>query len=136
MSTILVDNLTGKTTAGDITVTSEGGAATQSLQQGLAKAWANWNGQGTVALRDSFNNASLTDNGPGDYTLTIASAMSNVGYCRSGMAGMNSNSQENISQAQNQTAATTTATRYAVCYSDTNNEDAPYAGVVIHGDLA
>ena len=40
MSTILVDNLTGKTSAGDITVTSEGGAATQSLQQGLAKAWA------------------------------------------------------------------------------------------------
>jgi hypothetical protein len=29
MSTILVDNLTGKTSAGDITVTSEGGAATQ-----------------------------------------------------------------------------------------------------------
>jgi hypothetical protein len=37
MSTILVDNLTGKTSAGDITVTSEGGAATMQLQQGLAK---------------------------------------------------------------------------------------------------
>jgi len=35
MSTILVDNLTGKTSAGSITVTSEGGAATQSLQQEL-----------------------------------------------------------------------------------------------------
>jgi hypothetical protein len=31
MSTILVDNLTGKTTAGDITVTSEGGAATRKV---------------------------------------------------------------------------------------------------------
>ena len=37
MSEIKVDTLTGKTSAGDITVTSEGGAATQSLQQGLAK---------------------------------------------------------------------------------------------------
>jgi hypothetical protein len=51
MSTILVDNLTGKTSAGDITVTSEGGAATMQLQQGLAKAWVNFNGTGTVALR-------------------------------------------------------------------------------------
>ena len=44
MSTILVDNLTGKTSAGDITVTSEGGAATQSLQQGLAKVWVMFQG--------------------------------------------------------------------------------------------
>ena len=44
MSTIVADNLTGKTTAGSVTVTSEGGAATQSLQQGLAKVWVNING--------------------------------------------------------------------------------------------
>ena len=37
MSEIKVDTLTGKTSAGDITVTSEGGAATMQLQQGLAK---------------------------------------------------------------------------------------------------
>ena len=38
MASILkVDELQGIATAGDITVTSEGGAATQSLQQGLAK---------------------------------------------------------------------------------------------------
>ena len=43
MSEIKVDTLTGKTTAGDITVTSEGGAATMQLQQGLAKAWVGFN---------------------------------------------------------------------------------------------
>ena len=64
MSEIKVDTLTGKTSAGDITVTSEGGAATMQLQQGLAKAWVNVNGA-TVAARDSLNVTSMTDGGSG-----------------------------------------------------------------------
>ena len=87
MSTIIADNLTGKTSAGDITVTSEGGAATQSLQQGLAKAWVNFDGTGTIASRDSLNVGSLTDNGTGDYTITLSSAMNNVNYCVTGGTG-------------------------------------------------
>jgi len=78
MSTILVDNLTGKTSAGDITVTSEGGAATQSLQQGLAKAWAAANT--TAGVTDSFNISTGTDHGTGDYTLAITNALSSVNY--------------------------------------------------------
>ena len=80
MSTILVDNLTGKTSAGSITVTSEGGAATQSLQQGLAKAWVNFNGQGTIAARDSFNLSSLDDNGTGDYGVNVSSVFSSANH--------------------------------------------------------
>ena len=53
MSEIKVDTLTGKTSAGDITVTSEGGAATMQLQQGLAKVWQNLDGSGTISTRDS-----------------------------------------------------------------------------------
>ena len=79
MSTILVDNLTGKTSAGSITVTSEGGAATQSLQQGLAKAWINFNGS-TFATNDSLNVASNVDNGTGDYTVTVTNAFNNDDY--------------------------------------------------------
>ena len=37
MSTVITDNLTGKTSAGDVTITSEGGSATMQLQQGVAK---------------------------------------------------------------------------------------------------
>jgi len=81
MSTILVDNLTGKTSAGDITVTSEGGAATQSLQQGLAKAWVNFDGTGTIATRDSLSVSSLADDGTGLYTVTLSNAMDNANYC-------------------------------------------------------
>ena len=72
MSEIKVDNLTGKTSAGDITVTSEGGAATQSLQQGLAKAWVNWNAIGTVAIRDSINVSSIDDNSAGQFDVNYS----------------------------------------------------------------
>ena len=87
MSTILVDNLTGKTSAGDITVTSEGGAATQSLQQGLAKAWVNFNGTGTIASRDSFNVTSLDDNGTGNYDVNFTNAMGNADFSSQVTAG-------------------------------------------------
>ena len=82
MASILkVDDLRGNTSAGDITITSEGGSATMQLQQGLAKAWTNINGgSGTPVVRDSFNNSSLTDNGTGDYTLALTSSMNNADY--------------------------------------------------------
>jgi hypothetical protein len=91
MSTILVDNLTGKTSAGDITVTSEGGAATQSLQQGLCKVWINFNGTGTIATRDSFNVSSISDEGGGLYQYDFSNAMSNANYSGSGMVGEGNN---------------------------------------------
>ena len=118
------------------TYTSDGGAVTQNTIQSLGKSWVNWNGTSTVAVQDSLNHSSLTDNGTGDYTSTISSAMSNTSYCRTGMCGMATNSQEAISQAQNDVAATTTAGRYITAYANTNTEDVPYAGVVLHGDLA
>lgn len=80
MSEIKVDTLTGKTSAGNITVTSEGGAATQSLQQGLAKAWVNFNGSGTLAVRDSFSIASVTDGGTGNFTPNFSNAFSSTNY--------------------------------------------------------
>ena len=118
------------------TYTSDGGAVTQNTIQSLGKSWVNWNGTSTVAVQDSLNHSSLTDNGTGDYTSTISSAMSNTSYCRTGMCGMATNSQEAISQAQNDVAATTTAGRYITAYANTSTEDVPYAGVVLHGDLA
>ena len=88
MSEILVDNLTGKTSAGSVTVTSEGGAATQSLQQGLAKGWYHLDNDytgtnpsgGNVTVQDSFNIASITDNGTGDYTMAWTNSFDNALY--------------------------------------------------------
>ena len=89
MSTILVDNLTGKTSAGSITVTSEGGAATQSLQQGLAKAWHKINGTGTISTYDSFNISSIDDDGTGLYGYNFTNSMNNTNYANTIDGGWN-----------------------------------------------
>jgi hypothetical protein len=74
---------TGIGSIGATTVTGEG-TATTSLQQGLCKHWIHFNGTGTVAILDSFNNTSITDNGTGDYQVTIANDMANDDYSVSG----------------------------------------------------
>jgi hypothetical protein len=43
-------------------------------------AWVNFNGTGTVTIRDSYNVSSITDNGVGDYTVNFATPMSNTNY--------------------------------------------------------
>lgn len=46
----------------------------------LAKAWVNFNGSGTVAIRASGNVSSITDNGTGDYTVNFTTAMPDANY--------------------------------------------------------
>jgi hypothetical protein len=44
------------------------------------RAWVNFNGTGTVAIRASGNVTSITDNGTGDYTVNFTTAMSDANY--------------------------------------------------------
>jgi hypothetical protein len=46
----------------------------------LCRAWVNFNGTGTVAIRASFNVSSITDNGTGQYTINITNAMPDTSY--------------------------------------------------------
>ena len=46
----------------------------------FCRAWANFNGTGTVAIRASFNVSSITDNGTGDYTVNFTTAMADANY--------------------------------------------------------
>ena len=78
MSTVIVNTLTGTTTAGSISVTGEGNSTTTNLQQGLAKAWVHFDGTSTLSIKDSFNNSSVTDNATGQYIPIISSAMGNT----------------------------------------------------------
>ena len=48
------------------------------------RAWVNFNGTGTVAIRASGNVSSITDNGTGDYTVNLTIAMSDANYAVSG----------------------------------------------------
>ena len=54
------------------------------------RAWVNFNGTGTVAIRASGNVSSITDNGMGDYTVNFTTAMSDANYSYCGTAGRNS----------------------------------------------
>jgi len=51
-----------------------------TVVQGSAKAWVNFNGDGTVAIRAAFNVTSVTDNGTGDYTVNFTNSMSDANY--------------------------------------------------------
>lgn len=44
------------------------------------KAWVNFNGTGTVAIRASFNVSSITDVGTGDYTINFTNPISDTNY--------------------------------------------------------
>ena len=54
---------------------------------GVAAAWVNFDGTGTVAIRDSFNVASLTDNGTGDYNVNFTSSFASANHAGSGLSG-------------------------------------------------
>jgi hypothetical protein len=75
--------------AGTITAASldSGASATAPLFKAngteigtLCRAWVNFNGTGTVAIRGSFNVSSITDNGTGDYTVNFTTAMPDANY--------------------------------------------------------
>ena len=135
MSTILVDNLTGKTSAGDITVTSEGGAATQSLQQGLAKAWVNFDGTGTIAARDSLNVSGLTDHSVGEYSVNLSANMSNDDYATS-VASIEGSAQGADIYISNNVLPTSSTTRLEFTAYSVSRYDSSYISLIIHGDLA
>ena len=49
-------------------------------QARIAKAWVNFNGTGTVAIRDSYNVSSITDSGTGDYDINFSTSMNDTNY--------------------------------------------------------
>ena len=51
----------------------------------MCRAWVNFNGTGTVAVRASGNVSSITDNGTGDYTVNFTTAMVDANYSAAGM---------------------------------------------------
>ena len=81
MSTVKAANLQN-TASGAPTVKNSSGTEIGQF----AKAWVNFNGSGTVAIRDSFNVSSITDNGTGRYTINFTNAFSNANYAGAGLA--------------------------------------------------
>lgn len=72
--------------------TTSAGVLTQFNASGSApvyacRAWVNFNGTGTVAIRASGNVSSITDNGAGDYTVNFTTAMQDANYAVHMMIG-------------------------------------------------
>ena len=58
---------------------TSGGSSNLTIP-GAAKAWVNFDGSGTVAIRDSLNVTSITDNSTGNYTTNFTNARANDDY--------------------------------------------------------
>jgi hypothetical protein len=54
--------------------------SSENVIQGSAKAWVNFNGTGTVAIRASYNVSSITDNGTGAYTVNFTNAFADANF--------------------------------------------------------
>jgi hypothetical protein len=97
------------------TLSTQGGSTVpvDTVVNGTAKAWVNFNGTGTVAIRRAFNVSSITDNGTGDYTANFTTAMADANYAvvLGNSAGWGVTSQV---AAANSGAAPTTQTTDAV----------------------
>jgi hypothetical protein len=102
------------------TIQNSGGTGSPAIN-GLAAAWVNFNGTGTVAIRASSNVSSITDNGTGDYTLNFTTSLADANYsmvasgtCSAGVAvvcGVFSNGSRTVQ------APTTTAARFISLYN-------------------
>jgi len=71
----------------DTIVASDGSSPVTLTKQSAAKAWNNMNGTGTAAIRGSFNIASITDVGTGEYKHNLSNNMSTAdSYSMTGFA--------------------------------------------------
>ena len=135
-SELKVDKFTGVTTAGSILVTGEVNSTTTNLQQGLIKAWLTLDGEGTIAIVDSFNIASVTDNDTGDYSFTYTNNMGTAKHPVTGsVVGASTGNHFSFVSSDGVAQATTGNTTKNVHHSGAHQDTDP-THFVIHGDLA
>jgi hypothetical protein len=95
------------------------------------KAWVNFNGTGTIAIRADEGVASLTDNGSGDYSVNYDTAFSSANYLATG------SSEAGVILGINTTGALTTAAARVNTSSrndGSGNTDSAYATLIFAGD--
>ena len=95
------------------------------------RAWVNFNGTGTVAIRASGNVSSITDNGTGDYTVNFTTAMADANYsvCGSNVGSVNSNYFSFVSSAN--VAVTSSSARINLAHTSGSPYDQTQINVAI-----
>ena len=129
-------------TSGQV-LTSGGASAAPSWQDsgggaGTLKAWVNFNGTGTVAIRGSGNVSSITDNGTGDYTVNFTTALADANYSIAGSQGITGAGGlagifvvNRIGTSGNESAPTASACRVNTNTQSGNTTDVAYVNVAI-----
>lgn len=94
------------------------------------RAWVNFNGTGTVAIRASGNVSSITDNGTADYTVNFTTAMPDTNYALTGSSGDASNANQMLILGLNLNYSTSSC-RIRTGAGTAYNDNA-YVNVLIH----
>jgi len=117
------------------TIQNTSGGAVTLTNQSAAKAWANFNGTGTISFYDSFNCGSLTDNGTGDHFVNFTNNMSSSSYARlwtAGQSGFGANP-DTIDHSEGTSSQNRVQCRRNDNNSNADCNDVNFAGL---GDLA
>jgi uncharacterized protein (AIM24 family) len=126
LTSLSAGNLTGDVAAARITTALN---ASGSAPIYACRAWVNFNGTGTVAIRASGNVSSITDNGAGNYTVNFTTAMEDENYA----AVCNAMTGDGLSQVRFHGAGAKTTTSVKIyCTSDARaGADASFVDVAI-----
>jgi len=126
MSTLNVSNITdGTDTVG-----------TSYVVNGSAKAWVNFNGQGTIATRDSLNVSSLTDNATGSYDINLNNAFDSQSDYVPTSGNLNSTSNTNFGTTFGSALVFYSSRLRVTHYESGALVDTNYILILFHGDLA
>ena len=114
---------------------SDGSSTTQpsipALDTRFAKAWVNWDGSGTVAIKASYNVSSITDQTTGDYIVNFATSMASAYYSATGMARTNALAGTILEQRTN-VAPTSSSLRVSTrSVTDLSSVDAQWISVTV-----
>jgi hypothetical protein len=94
------------------------------------RAWVNFNGTGTVAIRASGNVTSITDNGTGDYTVNFTTALPDTNYAPVGISDATLNVDNNPRTIQF-ISFSTSALRISTNDNTGVREDSPFVNIAI-----
>ena len=130
--------MAGKIIADTLEHSTAGSIATNYVVSGTAKAWVNFNGTGTVAIRDSFSTSSITDGGTGVYTFNYATAMTDANHSGGGLCNYDNNGWGDIVLYANNASASpfTTTSMIFRTLEYASVFDAAHITPQILGDLA
>lgn len=121
------NTITAAATSATALTTASGSAPSYS-----ARAWVNFNGTGTVAIRASGNVSSITDNGTGDYSINFTTAMPDALFSVNGTGSQNNTYNCIVATNDKSYSNSTSLARILVIQVNNAPVDAAYLNIAIH----